>query len=179
LKGDAARHENQGLDEKSEAASDDESPEEFNFAEENDDEESRVNDVYAGPSFSGKSTTEGAGVYLGVHETTLNDEEEYAQLDDWLAPEEENFGFADDPNPDALDAVNGSAQLGNEVDAYGNGVLEYGVEWGNEVEARISSPSKPNSDSPLGKRARGDSVDDAEPDSDQGKRCGCSFVGLR
>ena len=154
------------LDEESEA---DESPEEFNvldpFAGDDDDEgQPQVNDEYAGPKFGGgKSTAEGSGVYLGAHEATLNEEEEYAQLDDWLAPEEENFGFANDAD---ADAVNGEP-LGDD-DAYGNGDLTYGGEWGNEVEAR-TSPAKPNSDSPLGKRAREKSVDDAELESDQGE----------
>jgi len=164
LKPDAAARPNQGLGEESEAASDDESPEEFNtldpFAGDDGEDQPQLNDDYAGPKFgSGKSAAEGAGVYLGAHEATLNEEEEYAQLDDWLAPEEENFGF-DDSN---ADAVNGSGQLGD--DAYGNG-LEYGGEWANDDGARTSSPSKPN-ESPLGKRSREDLVDDAEPDSDQ------------
>jgi hypothetical protein len=167
LKPDAAARTNQGLGEESEAASDDESPEEFNtldpFAGDDGEDQPQLNDDYAGPKFGGgKSAAEGAGVYLGAHEATLNEEEEYAQLDDWLAPEEENFGFANDSN---ADAVNGSGQLGD--DAYGNG-LEYGGEWANEDGARASSPSKLN-ESPLGKRSREDLVEDAEPDSDQGE----------
>jgi hypothetical protein len=132
---------------------------EFNVLDFGGDNDEGQPEQYAGPKFGGKSA-EGSGVFLGAHEATLNDEEEYAQLDDWLAPEEENLAFADD-----ADAAN--PPLGGD-DAYGNGDLAFGGDWGNEAEEH-TSPAKPNSDSPLGKRARESSVDAAEPESDQGE----------
>jgi hypothetical protein len=183
LKTDAvAPYESEGVDDEFEAASNDGSLEELNIldavaGDTDDQDQSLLNDEYAEePKLDqGKSTVEESGVYLddtlGV---MLKEDDEYASLDDWLAADEENFGLATDSKTDVFEVVNDSTQLeneGNEADD-GDEALGYGEEWGNEVEAGISTPSKPISESPLGKRTREDSVDD-DPESDQGESRNC------